>query len=312
MSSETPPEFSVIVPTCERPEALARCLEALAPERQRNACGYEVIVTDDSCNSVSRRLIEASFPWASWTAGPRRGPASNRNHGARVARGKWLAFVDDDCVPSAEWLGALSTASASRASVLEGRTVCPDRTGHPLDEYIENERGGVFWSCNLAVEKDAFFRLNGFDEQFTEPAFEDMEFAARAQRDGLATAFVPNAIVAHPARRLSFRQLWRRALMIRWFSLYLLKTRAGQAQQSLIAFVTERLMNLLRTNWHALRDFNGSEWRRAILLPLWNTLSFPVLLPYIVFWELRFRKELSEARRSRAEASSRSPSFASV
>ena len=42
------PSFSVVIPTCERNDLLARCLERLAPGAQRfSADRYEVIVTDD-------------------------------------------------------------------------------------------------------------------------------------------------------------------------------------------------------------------------------------------------------------------------
>ena len=70
-------KFSVIIPTCHRPELLAQCLRRLADSEA------EIIVTDDSRDDATRVLVERDFPRAHWTAGPRRGPAANRNHGAR-------------------------------------------------------------------------------------------------------------------------------------------------------------------------------------------------------------------------------------
>ena len=69
-------KFSVVVPACARPEQLGQCLARLAPSAQTfSAEAYEVIVTDDSADESVRNLVQTSFPWAQWVAGPRRGPA---------------------------------------------------------------------------------------------------------------------------------------------------------------------------------------------------------------------------------------------
>ncbi|MBC8011498.1 MAG: glycosyltransferase family 2 protein, partial [Burkholderiales bacterium] len=107
--------FSVIVPTCDRTEALALCLARLAPGAQAlPAAEYEVIVTDDSASGKAPPLIRRDFPWARWVPGPRGGPAMNRNHGAEHATGAWLAFVDDDCLPAPGWLSGYLRAAGSR------------------------------------------------------------------------------------------------------------------------------------------------------------------------------------------------------
>ena len=35
---------------------------------------------------------------------------------------------------------------------------------HPLEEVVENVTGDLLWSCNLAVRRDLFEQLGGFDE----------------------------------------------------------------------------------------------------------------------------------------------------
>ena len=99
MTSADAPLFSVVIPTCHRNDALAACLERLAPGKQSlAAASYEVIVTDDGSRATSEAMLREKFPWAKWMAGPRRGPAANRNHGAKHANGNWIAFADDDCL----------------------------------------------------------------------------------------------------------------------------------------------------------------------------------------------------------------------
>src|ERR1700743_99135 len=89
--------ISVIIPTCHRNQDLGRCLGALRPDSQKSPFSYEVIVADDGSKSTAEELIRAEYAWARWVAGPRRGPAANRNAGARNARGAWVLFLDDDC-----------------------------------------------------------------------------------------------------------------------------------------------------------------------------------------------------------------------
>jgi GT2 family glycosyltransferase len=293
------PRISVVIPAFERVSALRSCLRCVEPSEQTlSADSYEVIVTDDSRTREVQKIIRREFPWVRWVQGPRRGPAANRNCGAKAAVGEWIAFTDDDCLPDRNWLLALCDAvDKEQADLLEGRTVCPDRTNAPMEETIENLQGGNFWTCNLAVRRRAFESLKGFDEDFEEAAQEDTEFAWRACARGLRSQFVEGALVRHPARQLTLAQLWRRALMVRWFSLYLLKTRSGWADQKLpliyIRVCLERAANLLRQNRKVAANWRATGLSRACFLIGWSSLVFPVLLPYVLWWEYRFRKSLS-------------------
>lgn len=305
---------SVVVPTCHRPDRLAVCLERLAPGGQTLGVGdYEVIVTDDSRDLTSREVVREGFPWAKWVPGPRRGPAANRNHGAREASGEWLVFVDDDCQPEPRWLEELTAALWSGAAeVVEGRTICPGKRDDPFQEQVENLNGGVFWSCNLGLSRDAFVGLGGFDEDFSEAGGEDMEFAWRIRARGLRTRFAAEAVVLHPPRRVTWGGLWWRTWMIRWMPLYWIKT--GQAPpleagpvRVYAHLVGRTLGDWARTTVHLLRRGEREGWRRRWFFQLWKGATLPLVLPYLCFWESRFRRAL--AQRAAAVAAS-TPSLA--
>jgi len=205
-------KFSVVVPACERPEQLAQCLARLAPGTQTYpAEDYEVIVTDDSRNSSVRELIKNKFSWVKWTAGPRKGPAANRNHGATEAQLNWIAFTDDDCLPDSNWLTAFAEAHHAQptARVLEGRTYA-DRPRRSLAERSPiNTHGGYLWSCNFAIENALFRELAGFDVSFPYASMEDVDFARRLRAAGTLEQFVPAAGVCHPWRDIGgFREMW--------------------------------------------------------------------------------------------------------
>lgn len=193
--------MSVVIPTRRRLESLAACLERLAPGAQTlDAAQYEVIVADDGDTGDTRALLERSFPWATWTAGPRRGPASNRNAGVRASYGEWITFTDDDTLPDRDWLEQLLAASDGVQAV-EGRTVCRIGIRSPREHAPINESGGCWWTSNLAIRRDVFDLIGGFDERFIVPHMEDADLRERAFAAKVSWRFAPNAIVDHPPRR---------------------------------------------------------------------------------------------------------------
>lgn len=271
-------KFSVVIPTCHRPALLAGCIRALSKDEA------EVIVSDDSHDEETRTLLEREFPSVRWLPGPRLGPAANRNCGARAATGDWLAFLDDDCEPQPGWLAALAQASRE-ADVVEGRTLAPGASDSPFEEHVENLHGGVLWSCNLAVRRADFERLGGFDEDFFEAGGEDMEFAWRVARAGLRVRFAPEALVHHPPRHIGWSGLWRRTWMIRWMSLYRLKT--GQARTLPRALLDEYIL-LLRVTVQLITKRDPRWPRRQYFAVAWRWFTFPYVLPYVLYWDWRF------------------------
>ncbi len=194
-------KLSVIVPTCNRPDELALCLRRLDPAAQSMAADqFEVIVTDDSPNQTTEHRVKAQFPWVRWVQGPRRGPAANRNNGARAAAHGLVVFCDDDCLPERGLLKAYADAFAANPtpSVLEGRTSAYGTKPNMFAECPSNENGGHLWSCNFAIQKNVFSGLGGFDERFPYAAMEDMEFALRLRLKGIVPVFVPDARILHP------------------------------------------------------------------------------------------------------------------
>ena len=213
------PRISVIVPTCDRNDALALCLDALAPGAQTLAISqYEVIVTDDGAdddgNNGACEMMRERYPWAVWTRGPRRGPAANRNHGARQARGAFVAFTDDDCLPTPDWLGAYAAAISDEFEVYEGPTWASGPLRAPFVVAPVNYQGGLLWSCNMMVNRQKFEQMGGFDEGFPHASDEDTDFRERVKRAGGAMLWVPDALIYHPP----VRRTWGRKSARLWES----------------------------------------------------------------------------------------------
>jgi GT2 family glycosyltransferase len=207
----TTPLFSVIIPTCDRPERLATCLEALvaldsSPER------FEVVVSDDGSQASLAPILGrfADRIQLQLVAGPNAGPAAARNRGAARAAGRFLLFIDDDCLAEPGWLTAYERSVASAPNrLLAGAIVngVPENRFATATQlivsyaYAQNDRrteGTRFFNaCNLAVPAEHFHRIGGFSEVFPLAAGEDYDFCHRWQHAGLGTGFVPDAVVRH-------------------------------------------------------------------------------------------------------------------
>ena len=156
--------ISVIIPSCNRKDLLAKCLDLISPYSQTIKESFEVIVTDDSKDLIIKWLIKEEYPWVTWVDGPKKGPAANRNNGAKIAKGKWLVFLDDDCEPDKDLLHAylLSINESFSSQVFEGAILSSGKLTNPLYTAPINETGGYLWSCNFAINKESFFFFKWF------------------------------------------------------------------------------------------------------------------------------------------------------
>ncbi len=195
--------FSVIIPTCKRNDLLSKCLKLLTPGLQTiDPNLYEVIVTDDSIGNEAKGIIEQQFGWVRWVAGPKDGPAANRNNGADCSTGEWLLFTDDDCLPTYEWIESFNAAIKKYNSikVFEGKTLSTRPFFHALETAPVNNFGGYLWSCNFCIERRFFLEIGGFDKIFKYPHLEDNDLRLRILQENNVIKFIPDALVYHPPR----------------------------------------------------------------------------------------------------------------
>jgi GT2 family glycosyltransferase len=216
------PFFSIVIPTYARPGQLATCLQSLARldyPRDR----FEVIVVDDGSETPPEAVV-ASFCGhldVTLLKQAHAGPAAARNTGAAQARGKFLAFTDDDCAPALDWLQSLA-ARFARASdcAIGGRTLnaLPDNPYSTASQLLiaylyayynaDSDRARFFASNNLAMPADRFHAIGGFDTTYTRTAAEDREFCDRWLHHGYRMTYAPEALVYH-AHALTFHNFWR-------------------------------------------------------------------------------------------------------
>jgi glycosyltransferase involved in cell wall biosynthesis len=210
-------DVSVIVPTFNRRVTLERLLstllaQTLAPHR------YEILVVSDGSTDGTRELMEslcAMHPNLRLLEQPNRGPAAARNLGARSAHGGFLAFTDDDCIASPDWLERMLEAFArTGAAGVQGRTTTDRGLRTPLTHQMEVlELSQAVPTCNAGYRKSVFEQVGGFDEGFPYPHNEDADLAWRVQTVG-PVVFDAGVVMHHPPRHERFlqRARWVRCL----------------------------------------------------------------------------------------------------
>lgn len=196
--------ISVVVPTCGRPQLLARCLAAVCGQSLSPQC-YEVIVVDDRPSARTAAVVDRMRgvgPPVRYLAnhGPH-GPAAARNLGWRAARGAVVAFTDDDTVASTHWLAFGAAAFRPSTAAVCGRVVVPldDR---PTDYERDAARleGAEFITANCFCRRIILLRLGGFDERFRLAWREDSDLHFRLLGMGAEVVAAPRALVLHPVR----------------------------------------------------------------------------------------------------------------
>jgi glycosyltransferase involved in cell wall biosynthesis len=146
MSADPKPSVSVIIPACRRPQFLKEALESVLAQTFTD---FELIVVDDD-PGCSARMVAGAFKDARvlyCSHAVNRGGSAARNTGLMQARGRYVAFLDDDDLwrPSflEKMLQLFSTAS-SRVGVVYCPVEFMDADGtRTLSRISGRSRGDV-------------------------------------------------------------------------------------------------------------------------------------------------------------------------
>lgn len=224
------PTLTVAVCTRDRPDDLARCLEALARSAYPD---LDVVVVDNAPRTdATARLVRERFPGVRYVREPRPGLDWARNRAILEARGAILAYTDDDVIVDAGWARAVGAAFARNPGVaaLTGLVAPYEletdaqhlfeanggfgrgfarrwwRTGEPgVPRWTRFGTGAFGTGANMAFRRSVFEQVGPFD-----PALDvgtptngggDLDLLFRVVQAGLTVLYEPEALVFHRHRR---------------------------------------------------------------------------------------------------------------
>ncbi len=282
---------TVVVPNWNRRDLLARSLESLG--RQTHPV-EQVIVADNGSTDGSAQAAAA--------AGARvielernLGFSGAVNAGIRAARTPWIAVVNNDVEPEADWLERLHGAverrgawfgtgkllNASHRDMIDGtfdvvcRGACSWRAGHGRSDSPQWSESGP---AQMVPFTAALFRAGLFekagllDERFGS-YLEDVDFGLRCWKLGLEGVYAADAVAYHAGsatlgawhpdvvRRIARNQvlLVAKHFPRRWFRRYGWPVLVAQGLWGLVALRHGALLPFLRGKIDGLRQYGAAR-----------------------------------------------------
>jgi len=200
-----PELVSVLVVARNAESTLSEQLEALA--RQTYDGAWELVVVDDHSEDRTVEVIAAAPEQLQQrmrfarNPGPT-GQAVAHNFAARVASGDLLACCDADDIVTPTWLAEIVSVARRAHQVggyLETRLLNPGMGGGlPADELPTAHGLRYAVGANMAVWRDAFDDVGGFDEKYRRN--QDVVLSVRLADRGYTIAYAPRAIVQYRYR----------------------------------------------------------------------------------------------------------------
>src|SRR4051812_29433765 len=112
---------SVVIATRNRADRLRQALDSLERMSVPNTLSWELIVVDNGSTDGTRQVVNdceaRTIVPLRYVIEPRDGKSVALNAGVRAATGDVIAFTDDDCVMSPEWLTAIAIEFENNPSV---------------------------------------------------------------------------------------------------------------------------------------------------------------------------------------------------
>ncbi|HEV7481973.1 MAG TPA: glycosyltransferase [Solirubrobacterales bacterium] len=205
------PAISVVVPTSGRPEALDRCLAALAAQ---DSAEFEVVLVDDSPTPAAIDPAHGERVRLRVIHSGGQGAAAARNAGAAAALAPLLLFLDDDIVAAPDLVRRhRERHDAEPEHKLAVVGAYPPRPRRPS---LISRAAALWWNDlfsamrqahvptyagaltgNLSITAAAFAESGSFDTRFGRYRREDWEWGLRALKLGFALRYEPAARGEH-------------------------------------------------------------------------------------------------------------------
>lgn len=223
MSPRTPrkkicPLVSVIVLNYNGKQHLADCFDSIARTTYPR---LEVIMVDNGSNDRSVEFVKTRYPFVKIVQNEKNvGFAEGNNVGVRVAKGEYVAFLNNDTRVDPEWISELvrtiekdvRIAACATKMVMFNNPLMMNGAGGVLtmllygwDRGLYEEDKGQFEKCEevpfacagaMLARKDILLQLGPFDKRYFIYC-DDVDLGIRMWLSGCRVVYVPTAIVHH-------------------------------------------------------------------------------------------------------------------
>jgi GT2 family glycosyltransferase len=178
---------------------LDACFEQSAPSET-----YEVVLvndgsTDDTPAVIARAQSRATCAFTVINQ-PNSGLAKGRNAGIAHANGERIIFIDDDVLPLPNFVAEhLRSHDAHPLAIVRGAAINVENFDElpPPIWTLKDYSGNFFWTTNVSVPLKTIRAIGGFNENFAEYGWEDIDVGLRLRFAGVKAVFNKDALVYH-------------------------------------------------------------------------------------------------------------------
>ena len=189
-------KISVISPTYNRAAYVVETVKSVLNQSLKE---IELIIVDDGSSDNTKEVLQEyiiqgkiNYQWQQNS-----GRSEARNHGAKIATGIFLLFLDSDDLLHPKALENLYELSLlhPRSSVIAGKSGLFTTTKEPWYNHslnysasVADESDNADYFLNIGaymIRREVFFKTGGFNKNF-EPA-EDVDFSIKTLHDNLLT-----------------------------------------------------------------------------------------------------------------------------
>ena len=214
----TAPIVSVIIPIYGKVEFTMACLRSIA--KHLPAIPFEVIVIDDCSPDNSVEILTKILGLKIYSNKLNEGFIKSCNMGARISKGQYLYFLNNDTEVTSGWLDNLyeTFSNFPGTGFVGSKLIYPDGS--------LQEAGGIIWrdgsawnfgrnqdanipsfnyarevdycsGASIMVPRNIFDEIGGFDEIYAPAYCEDSDLALKIRQCGYRVIYQPTSVVIH-------------------------------------------------------------------------------------------------------------------
>jgi glycosyltransferase involved in cell wall biosynthesis len=202
-------QLTVAIITYRRPHLLNKCLHSFLPQKY---LPHKILIVDNDpkFTALAALKLHPNLP-LTIIHSPQNIIAVARNLALNTCHTPYLAFIDDDCLLSPNWLetAKLSIKSHPDASLINGQSLLLN-PNHPLarmqfqinqNRFQTNPHSSLYQFNNLDIDtKNLILNLHKIGKTRFDPTFkvsEDTDFGLQLNQRQLSGVYQPHLIVYH-------------------------------------------------------------------------------------------------------------------